>query len=188
MVPYIGEAVPLHTLTHTLTQTPPHYHSHRFLASVGEVIYFPMPDADIPWLCKEIIGAIVSPPSFLVEKVERSRGIVLRKNLESVFKGKSIDDIVHILVSLELCFHLDKDGEPAFVLPALLDRGDVRPGSVWIHNQTLTLYFGKRLLCATDQDMLSPGFMPRFQVCVCVCLSVCLCCPCLLVMSLLLLS
>ena len=89
----------------------------RFLASVGEVIYLPVARGgksivvlDIPWLCKDIIGAILSPYSFSIDKVQSKNGLVPRSGLERVFRGKPVGDIIHILVGLELCFSVEVDG------------------------------------------------------------------------------
>ena len=119
---------------------------------------------DIPWLCRDIIGAILSPSAFPGDKVQSKSGLVQRRDLERVFRGKPVGDIVHILIGLELCLPVDVDGLPAYVFPSLLNKSDARPGSVWTRSERLTQYFGKRLCCRTELDMFSPGFMPRFQV------------------------
>lgn len=155
----------------------PHFPSlpNRYLSSIGELIYLPQPGPDrtddiivldIPWLCSKTIGAILSPPQFLVDKVKSSCGLVERSSLERVFRDSPVPlyTILQILERLQLCFAADPD-RMAFVFPALLRKEeDKRPEGVWAVSNTLTKYFGKRLLCVGALDMFSPGFFPRFQV------------------------
>lgn len=117
---------------------------------------------DIPWLCIDVIGAILSPPEFLVEKVESKGGLVGISSLEHTFRNKRVHEILRILQKLQLCFPVSEGRE--YLFPALLKASDARPDGIWVASSVLTRYFGKRLLCRTELDIFSPGFMPRFQV------------------------
>ena len=122
---------------------------------------------DPRWLCTDIIGKLLAPAHFLIDKVEANRGLVDMRTLERVFEGEDVDRILLLLTRMHLCFPEDEAAPAAsrmFMFPATLKSTDERPAGVWASERAYDAHFGRRLLCHSRIAMFSAGFFPKFQV------------------------
>lgn len=115
------------------------------------------------WLCSEVIGTVMAPVTFLRHITHTSDGSVNRAQLSDAFGSEfNIDDVIHMLKMLEICFQRGSDPN-IFQFPCHLAVN--RPCNVWLPDDRMRVYGGRRVECKDKiRTMISPVAFPRLQV------------------------
>lgn len=122
------------------------------------------------WLCRGVIGPVMSPSCFPVSAVRRRDGTATKEELSIALRRFSKvygtcpvdpDAAIRILCRLGVGYALE--GRPGvYQFPALVV--DERPAAMWaVYDRKEALYVGRRLRCKSDIEIIAPSTLPLLQ-------------------------
>ncbi|XP_065835304.1 death-associated protein kinase 1-like isoform X2 [Oscarella lobularis] len=139
----------------------------EFLQGIGEVLA--IKDSiilDPSWLCRNVIGPLLSPVDFPVSLSCFPPGTATKEKIKSaleIFNGRkwdNIDETISLLSHLEICYLVPGKSD-TYQFPALLE--EQRSSEVWQENPEMTVYVGRRIKRLEETDIITPGTMPFLQ-------------------------
>ncbi|XP_065835186.1 death-associated protein kinase 1-like isoform X2 [Oscarella lobularis] len=119
----------------------------EFLQAIGEILV--VDDTvilDLPWLCQNVVGPLLSPKSFPIHLHSSAFGTATKEQIQRV---------------LEDFNRKPKWENDTYQFPALIE--EERPNDVWRENPDMIVYVGRRLKSEKETDIITPGTMSFIQ-------------------------
>jgi hypothetical protein len=142
-----------------------------FFRDTAEIlIYRDISVLDVLWLCQFIIGPLLAPDHFPYHlKFEGHDGQAKLSEIETVLKEKvdqkmavlmDADTVVPLVEYLDLCFKVEGK-QDVYLFPAHLPYAN--PREMWMKDERMKVYIGRRVQCVGDTSIVSPGTFNFFQ-------------------------
>jgi hypothetical protein len=152
--------------------------TNRYLHSIGEIIYLGLGQGlderviiDPQWFGTTLMGRLSEPQNMRGSSAPHGIGddgrisradLVRRLRLDKISEQSAEFALLVLETHLRLCSRVDGGGEQ-YIVPVLLrtpsglELGFSSPHEGW------TAMCGRRFVCTSDIDALSPGFFPKLQ-------------------------
>ena len=127
------------------------------------------------WLCRNVVGPLLSPPYFPFGLPSLNSGEVSLKDIESALRAfeddlksrgtpstytVTVEEAIRVLLCLGLCIRVE-NSPGKFQIPALLQHS-IRHDA-WIEDAVFDVYRGQRYECSLPVDIISPSSFVVFQ-------------------------